>query len=70
MITKNYFSLVGSFRGEQAYTFEFPHASFMAGGAWASPTIEFNVVPEPSTYALFGLGAIGMLMLMRRKKTA
>jgi len=28
------------------------------------------VVPEPSTYALFGLGAIGMLMVMRRKKTA
>jgi hypothetical protein len=27
-------------------------------------------VPEPSTFALFGLGAIGMLMVMRRKKTA
>jgi formylglycine-generating enzyme required for sulfatase activity len=27
-------------------------------------------VPEPSTYALFGLGAIGMLMVMRRKKSA
>ena len=27
-------------------------------------------VPEPSTYALFGLGAIGLLMVMRRKKTA
>jgi len=26
-----------------------------------------NAVPEPSTYALFGLGAIGMLMVMRRK---
>lgn len=25
-------------------------------------------VPEPSTYALFGIGAIGMLMVMRRKK--
>ena len=29
-----------------------------------------TVVPEPSTYALFGLGAIGMLMVLRRKKTA
>jgi hypothetical protein len=28
-----------------------------------------SAVPEPSTYALFGLGAIGMLMVMRRKKT-
>jgi hypothetical protein len=27
-------------------------------------------VPEPSTYALFGLGAIGMLMVLRRKKSA
>ena len=27
-------------------------------------------IPEPSTYALFGLGAIGILMVMRRKKTA
>ena len=27
-------------------------------------------VPEPSTYALFGLGAIGMLMVLRRKMTA
>ena len=26
--------------------------------------------PEPSTYALFGIGAIGLLMVMRRKKTA
>jgi len=29
-----------------------------------------QVIPEPSTYALFGLGTIGMLMVMRRKKTA
>jgi len=26
--------------------------------------------PEPSTYALFGIGAIGLLMVVRRKKTA
>jgi hypothetical protein len=26
-------------------------------------------VPEPSTYALFGIGAIGLLMVMHRKKT-
>jgi sulfatase modifying factor 1 len=29
-----------------------------------------TVVPEPSTYALFGIGAIGLLMVMRRRKTA
>jgi PEP-CTERM motif len=32
--------------------------------------ISVNTVPEPSTFALFGLGAIGTLMVMRRKKTA
>jgi hypothetical protein len=26
--------------------------------------------PEPSTYALFGIGAIAMLMVLRRKKVA
>jgi hypothetical protein len=26
--------------------------------------------PEPSSYALFGIGAIGLLMVLRRKKTA
>jgi sulfatase modifying factor 1 len=31
---------------------------------------DLGSVPEPSTYALFGLGAIGMLIVMRRKKTA
>jgi hypothetical protein len=29
-----------------------------------------DAVPEPSTYALFGIGAIGLLMVLRRKKTA
>ena len=27
-------------------------------------------IPEPSTYALFGIGAIGLLMVLRRNKTA
>jgi hypothetical protein len=37
-----------------------------------SLAIEYTAqsIPEPSTYALFGLGAIGILMVMRRKKTA
>jgi len=30
--------------------------------------VSFNAVPEPSTYALFGIGAIGLLMVLRRKK--
>jgi PEP-CTERM motif len=31
--------------------------------------VSITAVPEPSTYALFGLGAIGILMVLRRKKT-
>ena len=32
--------------------------------------LQFTAVPEPSTYALFGIGAIGMLMVIRRKRAA
>ena len=32
--------------------------------------VKVQAVPEPSTYALFGIGAIGLLMVLRRKKTA
>ena len=38
--------------------------------ALSLPPSTSDLVPEPSTYALFGIGAIGMLMVMRRKKTA
>jgi hypothetical protein len=27
-------------------------------------------IPEPSTYALFGLGVIGLVMVLRRNKVA
>jgi len=40
------------------------------GNGYFTPLSSPNVVPEPSTYALFGIGAIGMLMVLRRKKTA
>jgi len=33
-------------------------------------TAGWTLVPEPSTYALFGMGAIGILIALRRKKTA
>jgi len=32
--------------------------------------MQVQVIPEPSTYALFGLGAMGLLMVLRKKKTA
>jgi hypothetical protein len=33
-----------------------------------SSQISLESMPEPSPYALFGIGAIGMLMVLRRKK--
>jgi hypothetical protein len=36
----------------------------------SSADVQILAAPEPSTYALFGIGAIGMLMVLRRKKTA
>jgi T5SS/PEP-CTERM-associated repeat protein len=55
--------------------------SSLTGGTWAitetgtsgANTLNLTyttAVPEPSTYALFGLGAVGLLMVLRRKKTA
>lgn len=35
-----------------------------------SSQIKLTSVPEPSTYALFGMGAIAMAMVLRRKKRA
>ncbi|MEI7463518.1 MAG: PEP-CTERM sorting domain-containing protein [Candidatus Taylorbacteria bacterium] len=35
-----------------------------------SQSLAVSGVPEPSTYALLGVGAIGMLVVIRRKKTA
>jgi len=35
-----------------------------------STSVDAGAIPEPSTYALFGLGAVGMLIALRRKKTA
>ena len=56
------------------YVNAFPYGYY--GRFWNQSNRQYNwtdsvsIVPEPSTYALFGIGAIGLLMVMRRKKTA
>jgi len=50
-----------------------------SGGGELTPTFDLvrglvgfrvaSVIPEPSTYALFGIGAIGLLLVRRRQKT-
>jgi len=39
-------------------------------GASITVAADTAAIPEPSTYALFGIGAVGLLMVMRRKKAA
>jgi len=41
-----------------------------SGSTTYGTMFSLSLVPEPSTFALFGLGAITLLMVMRRKKTA
>jgi hypothetical protein len=66
------FDIVGGYNGSVM-------SNISGGGGEIIPTFDgignigfrvASVIPEPSTYALFGIGAIGLLMVMRRKKTA
>ncbi len=40
------------------------------GGDINGQVMQVQVIPEPSTYALLGIGAMGVLMVLRKKKTA
>ena len=46
--------------------------TFGMAGVETTPNLAITAgaVPEPSTYALLGIGAMGLLMVLRRKKTA
>ena len=63
---------IGLYMGDQGmWGASFSSTDYALGNTSAftfTPVTE--TVPEPSTYALFGIGAIGLLMVMRRKKTA
>ena len=45
--------------------------TFGMAGVETTPNVAITAgaVPEPSTYALLGIGAMGLLMVLRRKKT-
>ncbi len=47
--------------------------TFGTAGVETTPNLAITagaVVPEPSTYALLSIGAMGLLMILRKKKTA
>ena len=46
--------------------------TFGMAGVETTPNVAITAgaVPEPSTYALLGIGAMGLLMVLRKKKTA
>jgi hypothetical protein len=65
-----YSSIIGntqSFFSGNDYQYVGPNMQFAAIPS-ATPAPTPDVVPEPSTYALLGIGAIGLLMVMRRKQ--
>jgi len=43
---------------------------YQNNNGFSAVTYSAATVPEPSIYALFGIGAIGLLLVMRRKNTA
>lgn len=55
-------------------TYTLTESSFFSddgeGGAVSLSSSNVTIVPEPSTYALFGLGALALLSAARRKRTA
>ena len=53
--------------GASIYKFQNGNISTFATGIQGGSGLTIGGVPEPSTYALFGLGTIGMLVVMRRK---
>ena len=81
LYTFDFLSVAGSINGFNASNFAFDTTGFTApdgalnGGSW-SVGVDGNAlaltyaVPEPSTYALFGLGALALVIAARRKRAA
>ena len=61
-------TLNGAVSGTAQSTFSFPQRG-PDGNPLVGPNVTFNVVPEPSTYALLLLTGAGWLLWMRRKAT-
>jgi hypothetical protein len=58
----------GTVRNNSFDTFSYPRTSPSAGFAVIGPNATFDVVPEPSTYALLAMTAAGALWWARRRR--
>jgi len=66
-VNTSQFALDSSLAGGSWSVSQQAYPQFMGGGQSSIISITYTI-PEPSTYALFGIGAIGLLMVMRKKK--
>jgi hypothetical protein len=59
---------IGMFNYDGSGVFQAPHTL----GAASRLMVDVNgtLIPEPSTYALLGIGAMGLLLVLRKKKSA
>lgn len=57
----------GSVRNNDFNVFSFPNSTPQAGSAIIGPNATFEVVPEPSTYALLVMAGAGALWWVRRR---
>ena len=63
----HYYGSSGLFQMTPGTSLTYPSIVSGGGTTWAPANLVINAVPEPSTFALAGLGAAAMLIFRRRK---
>ena len=58
----------GAVRGNSSGVFEFPDSTPSAGQAIIGPNASFEVIPEPTTYALLTMAGVGALWFAKRRR--
>ena len=61
-------AIMATIDGINNLDFTFATSKFVSGGSTVSATLDYNAVPEPTTLAILGLGALGAVAARRRRK--